>query len=181
MESAFLDIFLLNGLAELALAEGDVARAATTFEWALRRLQPVGHDDVLASTTIPGSAVAERTGGLVAQAPLSAAAYGIIGESVGEHVLMPSILAGIAKLAVAVAAYERAARLFGASEHLRGSIASLHRQGRWILFEHRYGEMVEQARTALGGNAYAAAFSDGQAMTSDAAIHYAGETVRACN
>jgi hypothetical protein len=32
--------------------------------------------------------------------------------------------------------------------------------------------MVEQARTALGDDAYAAAFSDGQAMTSDAAIDY---------
>jgi predicted ATPase/DNA-binding SARP family transcriptional activator len=259
VESAFLNIFLLNGLAELALAEGDLVGAAETFANALGRLRPGEHDDVLASTTIPGSAVAERIGGqdprvinalgmpagesrlvterrsglvgpvgafwggwsaeeleqedrghspddvpqrsqgpgwlsndgtwtwaagfaepvsvTVGAARESGAVFAPTSSSVGEHVLLPSILAGIAKVAVATGANERAARLFGASERLRGSTTSLHRQGRWILFEHRYDEAVDRSRSALQADAYEIAFAEGQGMTSDAAIEYAFDTL----
>jgi hypothetical protein len=95
----------------------------------------------------------------------------------GDGVLLPSVLAGIAKAAVARGAHERGARLFGAAEHLRGFTTVLHRQGRWILFEHLYTETVAEGRKAIGNEAFDAAFRDGQAMTNHAAIDYATDTL----
>jgi hypothetical protein len=87
------------------------------------------------------------------------------------------VLAGIAKAAVARGAYERGARLFGAAEHLRGFTTTLHRQGRWILFEHRYDEMVATARQAIGDEAFDSAFRNGQALSDDAAVDCALDTL----
>jgi hypothetical protein len=92
-------------------------------------------------------------------------------------VLVPSVLAGIAKVGVVVGAHERAARIFGAAERLRGFTTVLHRQGRWILFEHLYAEMVAKGRQAIGDDTFDAAFSDGQAMSSDVAVDYATDTL----
>jgi hypothetical protein len=97
--------------------------------------------------------------------------------SVGDGVLLPSVLAGIAKTAIARGAHERGARLFGAAEHLRGFTTVLHRQGRWILFEHLYTESVAEGRQAISNEAFDAAFGDGQAMTNEAAIEYATDTL----
>jgi hypothetical protein len=83
------------------------------------------------------------------------------------------VVAGIAKVAVCLGAHELAARLFGAAEKLRGFTTILHRQGRWILFEHLYDEMVAKARDALDGEAFDRAFCEGQALESDAAVDYA--------
>ena len=268
-ESTFLDIYLLDGLAELALAEGDIPRAATTFAEALRRLLPdetvdtvetgrlhprqptstfgvafgmpagvnrlVGDRHVgthgglaaadlellrrrrasprglptaglgvpvsapLNTAALPGSAFAgpvaraafadegERgtNPGEPVSAPSSstqpptapAGAVFSLSTGVGDRVLVPSVLAGIAKVGVALGAHERAAQLFGAAEHLRGFTTVLHRQGRWILFEHLYPEMVAKAREAIGDEVFDAAFGEGQAMAGDAAVEYAMDTL----
>jgi hypothetical protein len=265
-ESTFLDIFLLNGLAELALAEGDIPRAGATFAEALRRLHQPG-TDVLATIGIPDYSVrlaippAERAlvderrtrsyGGLAAAdlellrrrnaAPGSLPVAGLVADdgteqalhasggvlpvthglgpvagrlvpehgagtgapasatptsdrmpgaltgamtpptsaTVGDRVLIPSILAGIAKVAASVDAHEPAARLFGAAENLRGFTTMLHRQGRWILFEHLYRDRVSRCRNAIGDPAFQAAFQDGQAMPAEAAVEYAILTLNA--
>ena len=101
--------------------------------------------------------------------------------SIGDRVLIPSVIAGIAKVSVTLGAHERAAWLFGAAEQLRGFTAVLHRQGRWILFEHRYTETVAEGRQAIGHEAFDAAFREGQAMTNEAAIDYATDTLASLN
>jgi hypothetical protein len=259
-ESTFLDVFLLNGLAELALAEGDPLRAATIYAEALRRLQPgelrettvfphpplfglpatfgatfgtpagVSHllgerrgrltggiaganIDLLhsgppapgglpvaglgvpvsapRSSVLAGSAftsidrlrvrVEELKRNAITEVPINPGAVARkaagFGASVGDGVLLPSVLAGIAKAAVAAGAFEGGARLFGAAEHLRGFTTTLHRQGRWILFEHRYDETVAKARQAIGDEAFDTAFHDGQGISDDAAIDYALDTL----
>jgi predicted ATPase/class 3 adenylate cyclase len=273
-ESTFLDVFLLNGLAELALADGDTVRAATTYAEALRRLQPggsgepteqalAGIPDASGATIGMPAGVSHLVGqrpsdsvgvggaagleflrrrwagprglpvaglGVPVSAPRSAVLAGSAftdihqlrlraqgsrsnantdvpvsapatsdrasldptdrtpagatralfqptSASVGDHVLVPSVVAGIAKVAVALGAHERAARLFGAAEHLRGFTTILHRQGRWILFEHLYDETVAKARGAIGDEAFDNAFCDGQAMAGDVAIDCAMDTV----
>jgi predicted ATPase/DNA-binding SARP family transcriptional activator len=276
-ESTFLDVFLLNGLAELALAEGDTPRAAATFAEALRRLHPgdggeptgtaalalfglpaavvatfgmpagmsllvgegrFGSADAGGKTglellrrrwagprglpvaglgvpvsaprsgVLPGSAftdihrarlaIEEATPNANAWVPVSAtpssdrasldpsdrtqsgASRGVFqptSVAVGNQVLVPSVIAGIAKVAVGIGAHDRAARLFGAAENLRGFTTILHRQGRWILFEHLYEEMVAKARDAMGDKAFDSAFCDGQALQGDVAVEYAIDTL----
>jgi tetratricopeptide (TPR) repeat protein len=262
-ESNFLEVFLLNGLAELALAEGDTVRAAATYIEALRRLQLKDPRETTlwvfgmpatfgATFGVPAGVshlVGERGGvsagmvgadverlrsrravprglpvaglGVPVSAPRSAVLAGSaftdidrlrlqVQESkpnadtwepvsatpkssspeappagavfaaqrgVGDQVLVPSVVAGIAKVAVALGAEQRGAQLFGAAEHLRGFTSILHRQGRWILFEHLYGEMVAKAREAIGDEAFESNFGDGQAMADDAAIQFAMDTL----
>jgi predicted ATPase/DNA-binding SARP family transcriptional activator len=277
-ESRYLDVFLLNGLAELALAEGDTYRAAATFAEALRRLQPGDDGEPTATSPIalfgmpaafgatfgmPAAGVNLLVGELQSGSagagvaagrdlrrrrwagprglpvaglgvPVSAPRSGVLPGSaftdihrvrlanresrpndntlarvtasppddrassdptdrtqggatralfqptsagVGDHVLVPSVVAGIAKVAVCLGTHERAARLFGAAENLRGFTTILHRQGRWILFEHLYDEMVTNARDALGGDAFDTAFCQGQALEGDAAIAHAIDTL----
>jgi predicted ATPase/DNA-binding SARP family transcriptional activator len=257
-ESKFLDVFLLNGLAELALAEGDISRAATTYIHALLRLQPGEAGDVTEPTGstfgVMGSTfgvafgtpagvshlVGERRDdagiagadlellrdrlaaprglpvaglGVPVSAPRSSVLAGsaftnidrlrlrveeskrnantevpmltgavpreavVSVANVGDGLLLPSVLAGIAKAAVVRGAYERGARLFGAAEHLRGFTTTLHRQGQWILFEHRHDEMVAKARKAIGAEAFDRAFRDGQALSDRVAIDEALETL----
>jgi predicted ATPase/class 3 adenylate cyclase len=275
-ESTFLDVFLLNGLADLALAEGDPVRATTTYAEALRRLQPGrlregtvfpppplfgmpatsgatfwmaaglshlvgerrgGDADVAGadlellrrrwsgprglpvaglgvpvsaprSSVLAGSAftnihrlrlrIEESKRKPTTEVPMLSGAVprladvpinpGAVareaagsGANAGDGVLLPSVLAGIAKAAVARGDHERGARLFGAAEQLRGFTTVLHRQGRWILFEHLYTETVAKGRQAIGPEAFDAAFRDGQAMTNEAAIDYATDTLASLN
>jgi predicted ATPase/class 3 adenylate cyclase len=254
-ESTFLDIYLLDGLAELALAEGDIPRAAATLAEALRHLQPGEAVDVVENgrlqprqamstfgatfgmpagvshlvgerpggthgglaapdmellrrrrsaprglpvaglgvpvsapraATLPGSAFAPSSPvadvsntprrDLIPAGP-AGALFSPTSASVGDRVLVPSVLAGIGKVGVLLGAHQQAARIFGAAEHLRGFTTVLHRQGRWILFEHLYAEMVAKGREAIGDELFDDAFSDGQAMSSDAAIDYAIDTL----
>jgi len=92
--------------------------------------------------------------------------------------VLPGLLAGAAKAAAAADKPGSATRLLGAAEAARNAAPMLHRQARWMLFEHRYVEAVERARTALGADAFAAAFAAGQTMRSDDAFLFALETLR---
>jgi hypothetical protein len=123
-----------------------------------------------------GAPVSETPTGSSPEAAPAGAVFSA-SRGVGDQVLLPSVVAGIAKVAVALSAHERAARLFGAAEHLRGFTAILHRQGRWILFEHLYEQMVAKARDAIGDEAFDSAFGGGQTMASDVAINYAMDTL----
>jgi hypothetical protein len=221
-ESAFLDIFLLNGLAELALAESDQPTAVVVFAQAVNELTHAysgnfgirGQMSVAAgvATTVgastpthlmpevPASAMPanpekkHQAGNMpiglsVAQLGPSAdrknenaVAGGLAGGSIGagvfnwetgglgELVLVPSILAGVAKLAVGIDNADVAARLFGAAEHLRGLTHAIHREGRMILFERAYAEATSKARDALGDDGFDITHREGQAMSSAEAL-----------
>jgi hypothetical protein len=90
--------------------------------------------------------------------------------NIGDRVLVPSLIAGAAKVAVALGEHRAAAQLFGAAEHLRGFTTTLHRPGRWILYEHRYDENVAAVRATLGNAPFDTEYAAGQAASIDAAI-----------
>jgi hypothetical protein len=78
-------------------------------------------------------------------------------------------LEGLAAVAVAQAQPERAARLFGAAEGLREAMgAPLPPSDR-----AEYDRDVAAARTALGEEAFAAAWQAGRAMSLDDAVAFA--------
>src|SRR5262249_34525659 len=82
-------------------------------------------------------------------------------------------LEGLAAVAVAQAQPERAARLFGAAEALREAMgAPLPPADR-----PEHARAVASARTALGDEAFAAAWVEGRALSMEAAITYALEQV----
>jgi hypothetical protein len=226
-ESAFLDIFLLNGLAELALAEADLPTARVRFARAVDALARTysgkagirGQMSVaagvqttvglsvptVAMTGVPASVLSAdsqpRTGNMpiglsvaglgpaadrrnenavaggLAGGSIGAGVFNLETGGIGELVLVPSVLAGVAKLAVGIDSVEIAARLFGAAEHLRGLTHAIHREGRMILFERAYSEAVAQTRQALGDNVFDIAHREGQEMSSNQAIVLASEVL----
>jgi hypothetical protein len=44
---------------------------------------------------------------------------------------------------------------------------------RWLLYEHGYKQHLDRIRTALGEDAFTRAFTEGRAMSPEAAANYA--------
>ena len=85
---------------------------------------------------------------------------------------MPRALGGLAGASVLAADYLRAARLFGAVAGMRAGSGTGESAGPFrTVFEHD----ESAARTALGREAFAAAWADGRAMTREQAVAYALE------
>jgi tetratricopeptide (TPR) repeat protein len=97
----------------------------------------------------------------------------------GGAALLPGMLAGAAKVASVVGASEPAARLFGAAEATLAAAPMLHRQGRWMLYEHLYDDTRGRARQALGDAAFDTAFAEGRSLTREEAVHLALATLAA--
>jgi hypothetical protein len=79
-------------------------------------------------------------------------------------------LEGLAALAVALGQSERAARLFGAAEELREAMGF---RPLWPSERAEHERPVTAVRTALGQEAFAAAWTEGRAMSLEDAIAYA--------
>ena len=102
---------------------------------------------------------AERARTLVVE---SAAIY----RAIGNLLYVPWCLEGLAGVAAAQGAWERAARLCGARDALRTRLASpippCHPEG--------YARTLASVRAALGEEAFAAAHAVGAGLTPDAAL-----------
>jgi hypothetical protein len=79
------------------------------------------------------------------------------------------VLEGFALIASAQEQPERAARLWGAAVELRGEIGSLLPLNE----REEYDRNIAMVRTALGEEAFTAAWAEGRAMTMEQAIAYA--------
>jgi non-specific serine/threonine protein kinase len=78
-------------------------------------------------------------------------------------------LEGLGCVATARGHHVRAARLFGAAELLRESLRSRRDSD----YQHEIDQHMDSTQTALGGDAFAAAWAEGRAMTLEQAIEYA--------
>ena len=78
-------------------------------------------------------------------------------------------LHGLASLACVAQQYERAARLFGAANHLRDALGLRSKPADQECYDHH----ATTTRAGPGEAAFAAAWAEGRAMTLDQAIDYA--------
>jgi predicted ATPase/class 3 adenylate cyclase len=85
------------------------------------------------------------------------------------------VLAGLGKVAAAENSWERAARLLGAAERTREDDPTRSLPLRWLLYEHDYKQHLDRTRTALGDDLFTRAFTEGRAMSSEAAVNFALE------
>ncbi len=87
-------------------------------------------------------------------------------ERTGGYLLLPDALEGLAALA---ADPEHAARLFGAADGMRRKLGAV----RFAAFQTDYDTALSKARDELGQNAFDAAYSEGEALSTAEAIAYA--------
>ncbi len=92
-------------------------------------------------------------------------------REVGDRANVGYCLEGLADVAVARGAPQRAAHLLGAAESLFESVGARmygHRPGRQL-----HEKLVAEARSQLGEQAFKAAWDEGHAMTAEQMIEYA--------
>ncbi len=87
----------------------------------------------------------------------------------GDALGIAESLEGLASVARFRRQNERAARLFGAAEALRQAVAV----PRWPVDRPRYERDIENVRTLLGEEAFAAAWAGGHSMTMEEAVEFA--------
>ncbi len=149
---------------------GDTRRAATSFEESLRLTQEVG-DHYLMAWSFTGlgemarlRADYKRATGMFREA---LSHYQSSGDKFGP----PFTLETLALVAAALGDAERAARLWGAASAWREAI----NEPLSLVYQREYAPSVTQARTQLGEEVYAAAWSEGHAMSAEQAIALALE------
>ena len=150
---------------------GDIERAATSWEESLLLTQELG-DDYLMGWSL---------GGLADVARLRAdykRATGMFKESLslylssGKNMIGPPFsLEALGLVAVALGDAKRAARLWGAASAWREAINELLPP----TYQRDYAASITQARTQLGEEVYASAWSEGHAMSPEQAIALALE------
>lgn len=158
----------LAQLGHLARRSGDYEKAAAFFKDSLALSREAGNKRLIA--------YALRSMGIVALRQEDyAAADAFYTESltlcrdVGDRWVIEECLEGLAGVTCARGTYMHAARLFGAAEALRDLLG----RRRLSADQAIYDERVESTRTALGDNAFAAAWAEGRAMTQQQAIESA--------
>ena len=144
---------------------GDIERAATSWEESLRLTQEL-RDDYLMGWSLGGLAdVArlradyKRATGMFRQ---SLSLYLSSGNKFGP----PFSLEALALVAVALGDAKRAARLWGAASAWREAINEPLPPS----YQRDYAVSIIQARTQLGEEVYASAWSEGHAMSAEQAI-----------
>lgn len=149
---------------------GDIERAATSWEESLRLTRELG-DHYL---------IAWSLGGLADVARLRAdykRAIGMFRESLslylssGSKFGPPFSLEALGLVSVALGDVKRAARLWGAASAWREAI----NQPLPLTYQRDYAPSIAQARTQLGEEVYASAWSEGYAMSPEQAIALALE------
>ena len=158
----------LCGIADVAHVKGDFRRARDLFEQGIamaRQLPDIGD---LASPLGSLARVACAQGDV--DAALAALKESM---SISQHTRdkrgIAECLAGFAKLAQAQSDEERAARLFGAAESLHKIVGPRLSP----VDHHDHARVVAEVRSALSGEAFAAAWAEGRALTWKQAVAYA--------
>jgi non-specific serine/threonine protein kinase len=162
---------LIDNLANLATivhARGDAERAFQAFEEALTLARDSGNEWLLSQILMYRGRVAckER---MLAVAEESLAESLTIAQALADHLVIAAVLESFAELALAKRAPERAARHYGAAEHLRQDVEAP------IPIDERadYEKAVAAARAALGDEAFERAWKAGRATPLEEALRYA--------
>jgi non-specific serine/threonine protein kinase len=147
---------------------GDIERAATSWEESLRLTQELG-DDYLMGWSLGGLADITRLRGDFKRAAGMFKKSLSLYQSSGNKVGPPFSLEALGLVAAALGDAKRAARLWGAASAWREAI----NEPLPPAYQRDYAEYVTQARTQLGEEVYAAAWSEGRAMSPEQAIEFA--------
>jgi non-specific serine/threonine protein kinase len=160
--------YALVWLSDTLFRMGDIERAATSWEESLRLSQELG-DHSLMAWSIGGlgdvgrlRADYKRATGMFKEA-LS------LYQSSGDKFGPPYVLEALGLVAAALGDAKRAARLWGAASAWREAI----NEPLPPAYQRDYAEYITQARTQLGENVYAAAWSEGHAMSPEQVIEFA--------
>jgi tetratricopeptide (TPR) repeat protein len=149
---------------------GDIERAATTWEESLRHTQELG-DHYLLAWSLGGLADVARLRADYKRATRmfrkSLSLYQRSGNKIGP----PFSMEALALVAVALGDAKRAARLWGAASAWREAI----NEPLPLSYERDYAPSITRARTQLGEEVYASAWSEGHAMSPEQAIALALE------
>jgi non-specific serine/threonine protein kinase len=158
----------LVNLAVVVHATGDAARAFRVFDEALAIARDAGNDFVI-SEALGERGRAACKEGMVALAEESLVEALTTAQALGALVHTTKALETFADLAIAKHAPERAARIWGATEHLREVIEAP------ISFREQadHQEVVAAARAALGDEAFNQAWREGREMALEDAVKYA--------
>ncbi|MBL8061876.1 MAG: tetratricopeptide repeat protein, partial [Anaerolineales bacterium] len=162
--------YALVWLGDALFRMGDTTRAATSWEKSLRLTQELGEHYLMAWSL----------GGLADLARLRAdyiRATGMFKEALshyqssGDKIGPPFSLEALGLIAVALGDAKRAARLWGAASAWRETI----NEPLSLIYQKDYAAYMTQARTQLGEEVYASAWSEGHAMSPEQALTLALE------
>ena len=160
--------FMLHNLGLIAYFQGDHERATTLYEESLALVRALGDQNSIAMTLGNLGLVAFVQGDYERALALQREALKL-GRRLSNKPWLARGIEHFALIAAATNESERAARLFGAAAALREQFsASLPPNDRE--FNARY---IAAATARLGPQVFAAAWTEGQAMSSDEAIAYA--------
>ena len=150
--------------AQIACARGDLDTARGFADCAVSTTR--GSYRVYALTMRCRIAVAQRD---LEQAERDAYDALSVAANVGAYLLVPDALECVASLAVDARPSQEAARLFGAADAARQRVGVV----RFSIYQQAFDSTLAGLRTALGDNAFDAAWAEGAALTTDEAIAYA--------
>ncbi|MBI4278169.1 MAG: AAA family ATPase [Armatimonadetes bacterium] len=164
----------LSGIIEAQALQGDAARyrrdypqAVALFAQAIELAEHLG-DRYYAATLKPRLADVTRIVGDAGRAHALYLDSLVTLHGLGERWFLMRSLVGLARLALDAGLPSRAARLLGAAQTLRDRLGALPDR-------ENFDRAVTVTRGALDEQAFAAAWSEGRAMTLDQAVAYAQE------
>ena len=149
---------------------GDIERAATSWEESLRLTRELA-DDYLMGWSLGGLADVARLRADYKRATGMFKESLSLYQSSGNKFGPPFSMEALALVAVALGDAKRAARLWGAASAWREAI----NEPLPPTYQRDYAASITQARTQLGEEAYASAWSEGHAMSPEQAIALALE------
>jgi tetratricopeptide (TPR) repeat protein len=164
-------ILLASSLTNLAIAvrvRGDAERAFQAFEEALTIARDAGNEWII-SQILRDRGRAACHEGMVALAEESLVKSLRITQALGAEVQTAETLESFAELGLAKHAPERAARIWGATEHLREEADAPIP----LYLQAEYQTAVATARAALGDDAFDRAWNEGRAMPLEEVVRYA--------
>ena len=160
--------FELSGLGEVALRQGDYARATRLVEESLELRRQMGHKWGVGVSLGTLGWVALREGDwnrAIARLGESLEVRREIGDKSGSA----WCLERLAEVAMATGQAEKAVRVFGAAAALRASIGSVIDP----VDQPDYKRLLAALRAELGDALFTAAWTDGSTLTSEQAVAYA--------
>ena len=160
--------YALLWLGDTLFRMGDIERAATQWEESLRLTQELG-DDYLMGWSLGGLADVTRLRGDYKRATGMFKESLSLYQSSGDKHGPPYSLEALGLVAAALGDAMRAARLWGAASAWREAI----NEPLPPPYQRDYAASINQARTQLGEEVYASAWSEGHAMSPEQAIDLA--------
>jgi predicted ATPase/transcriptional regulator with XRE-family HTH domain len=162
--------YALSWLGDTWFRMGDIERAATSWEESLRLTEELG-DDYLMGWSLGGLADVARLRTDYKRATGMFKESLSLYQSSGNKFGPPFSMEALALVAVALGNAKRAARLWGAASAWREAIS----EPLPLSYQRDYAASITQARTQLGEEVYASAWSEGHAMSPEQAVALALE------